>query len=228
MYIYTYTYVCVYSHYFFYRAKNALEGEEEKKERKEESEDIERSIGRTLLETRAKERGETEEMRRSNCCYCWYEYPSSVRMITHSSRSTCTEQWTECVRFHHAILLIFKQVAGQSNECHERKTVTASLLLLKQWEKRRRRRSHKNGDRNSLSCSLSHSLPSSLPPHLVNGFTAFTRKSWTHAYGCLFAGKHFGDSAHQHVPECLLAYACQKWVPADRHAECLSLRSDQK
>ena len=54
--------------------KPTMPSEEKKKKRKKESEDIERSIGRTtaLLEdmTSKRKRGETEEMRRSNCCYC--------------------------------------------------------------------------------------------------------------------------------------------------------------
>jgi hypothetical protein len=45
--MYIYLYVCVYSHYFFYQANNALE--ERTEEKKKESEDIERSIGRTTV-----------------------------------------------------------------------------------------------------------------------------------------------------------------------------------
>ena len=43
-------YVCMYNHYFFYQANNALdENREREKEKKKESEDIERSIGRTTV-----------------------------------------------------------------------------------------------------------------------------------------------------------------------------------
>ncbi len=43
-----YIYICVYNHYFFYQANNALK-EKRREEEKKESEDIERSIGRTTV-----------------------------------------------------------------------------------------------------------------------------------------------------------------------------------
>ena len=71
LHMYVYIYICVQSLLFLSSQQCPRRRKEEKKK---ESEDIERSIGRTTelpsdtTSKSEKKRGETEEMRRSNCC----------------------------------------------------------------------------------------------------------------------------------------------------------------